>query len=128
MMIYYTREEREGIRNTIGISPSLSMIHNEEIIMDTKIKTTITTFPTNKEYNEEETKKALCKNVKRAAVGTTVATTAVLTRNIASGYALGCAYNGRSKASSRAMKIAAAADCVAVELALLRPLYAQPSA
>lgn len=83
--------------------------------MESKIKTTITTVePSKKAYNAEETKAALCKNVKRAAVGTTVATTAVLTRNIASGYALGCAYNGRNKASARAMKLAAAADCVAV--------------
>ena len=82
--------------------------------MDTKIKTTITTVATTKEYNAEETKKALCKNVKRAAIGTSVATAAILTRNVTSGYALGCAYNGRSKASSRAMKVAAAADCIAV--------------
>lgn len=84
--------------------------------MDSKttITTTVTTTKGNKEYNAEETKAALCKNVKRAAVGTSVATAAVLTRNIASGYALGCAYNGRNKVSSRAMKIAAAADCVAV--------------
>lgn len=83
--------------------------------MESKIKTTITTtVEPSKEYNAEETKKALCKNVKRAAVGTSVATAAVLTRNIASGYALGCAYNGRNKASNRAMKLAAAADCVAV--------------
>ncbi len=85
--------------------------------MESKIKTTITTTvepASKKAYNAEETKAALCKNVKRAAVGTSVATAAVLTRNIASGYALGCAYNGRNKASARAMKLAAAADCVAV--------------
>lgn len=98
--------------------------------MDAKVKTTITTTvePSKKAYNEEETKAALCKNVKRAAVGTTVATTAVLTRNIASGYALGCAYNGRSKASSRAMKVAAAADCVAVGAAIVTAVSASCAA
>ena len=97
--------------------------------MDAKVKTTITTtIEPKKEYDAGATKKVLCKNVKRAAVGTTVATTAVLTRNIASGYSLGCAYNGRSKASSRAMKIAAAADCVAVGAAIVTAVSASSAA
>nr|DAG23007.1 MAG TPA: hypothetical protein [Caudoviricetes sp.] len=32
MMIYYTRERKRRNRSTIGISPSLSMIHNKEEI------------------------------------------------------------------------------------------------
>ena len=98
--------------------------------MDTQIKTTITTVATkgNKDYNAEETKKALCTTVKRAAISTSVATAAVLTRNVASGYALGCAYNGRSKASARAMKVAAVADCVAVGATIITAVNASCAA
>ncbi len=97
--------------------------------MDSKttITTTISTTK-GKEYNAEETKKALCTCTKRAAIGTSVATAAVLTRNIASGYALGCAYNGRNKASSRAMKVAAVADCVAVGATIITAVNASCAA
>ena len=97
--------------------------------MDSKIETTITTtIEPKKAYDAGETKKAIVTCTKRAAIGTTVATTAVLTRNIASGYALGCAYNGRSKASARAMKVAAVADCVAVGATIITAVNASCAA
>ena len=94
--------------------------------MDTKVKTVITTTTTSstKEYNAADTKKALCDNVKKAAIGTSVATCAVVARNVASGYALGCAYNGRNKASTRAMKVAAIADGVAVGATIATAIHA----
>lgn len=97
--------------------------------MDAKVKTTITTtIEPKKAYDADAAKKAIVTCTKRAAIGTTVATTAVLTRNIASGYALGCACNGRNKASARAMKLAAAADCVAVGAVLATAVSASCAA
>lgn len=97
--------------------------------MDTKTTiTTTATVSTTKAYDADATKKAICTCTKRAAISTSVATAAVLTRNVASGYALGCAYNGRSKASSRAMKVAAVADCVAVGATIITAVNASCAA
>lgn len=81
--------------------------------MESKTAITVTTKG-NKEFDADATKKAISTSVKRAAASTTVATTAILTRNVASCYAVGAACSGRNKASYRAMKVAAVADCVAV--------------